>query len=393
LADPVPLAQGIRCHHQSGGRIVIVGNRSSATEGAAAIAAASRENVGGGFFQGCLAKSRGSTPAESKLWREDIYEQIRAMMSLQGSLSIERMCYLMQVSRAGFYRFLQEQMPVQEELEVRSAIQQIALEHRRRYGYRRISAELRRRGMVVNHKRVVRIMREDNLLALRSRKFVVTTDSKHELEVYLNLARRMRLTGVNQLWVADITYIRLQTEFVYLAVILDSFSRRVVGWALERTLSSELVKAALQQAIAERQPKPGLVHHSDRGLQYASWDYVAILEKHQIIPSMSRPANPYDNAGCESFLKTLKQEEIYVCEYGTLEQLRANVEEFIEQYYNRLRLHSALGYRPPEEFEQQAEHNQTADLNVAAVILRFGKSLPGDASRSAGNREPEIAQP
>jgi len=316
------------------------------------------------------------------------------MMSLQGSLSIERMCYLTQVSRAGFYRFLQEQMPVQEELEVQSAIQQIALEHRRRYGYRRISAELRRRGMVVNHKRVVRIMREDNLLALGSRKFVVTTDSKHELEVYLNLARRMRLTGVNQLWVADITYIRLQTEFVFLAVILDGFSRRVVGWALERTLSSELVKAALQRAIAERQPKPGLVHHSDRGLQYASRDYVAILEKHQIIPSMSRPANPYDNAGCESFLKTLKQEEIYVHEYETLEQLRGNIEEFIERYYNRLRLHSALGYRPPEEFEQQAErHTQTADLNVAAVILRFGKSSPSDASHSGGNREPEMAQP
>jgi len=316
------------------------------------------------------------------------------MMSLQGSLSIERMCYLTQVSRAGFYRFLQEQMPVQEELEVQSAIQQIALEHRRRYGYRRISAELRRRGMVVNHKRVVRIMREDNLLALGSRKFVVTTDSKHELEVYLNLARRMRLTGVNQLWVADITYIRLQTEFVFLAVILDGFSRRVVGWALERTLSSELVKAALQRAIAERQPKPGLVHHSDRGLQYASRDYVAILEKHQIIPSMSRPANPYDNAGCESFLKTLKQEEIYVHEYETLEQLRVNIEEFIERYYNRLRLHSALGYRPPEEFEQQAErHTQTADLNVAAVILRFGKSSPSDASHSGGNREPEMAQP
>jgi len=316
------------------------------------------------------------------------------MMSLQGSLSIERMCYLTQVSRAGFYRFLQEQMPVQEELEVQSAIQQIALEHRRRYGYRRISAELRRRGMVVNHKRVVRIMREGNLLALGSRKFVVTTDSKHELEVYLNLARRMRLTGVNQLWVADITYIRLQTEFVFLAVILDGFSRRVVGWALERTLSSELVKAALQRAIAERQPKPGLVHHSDRGLQYASRDYVAILEKHQIIPSMSRPANPYDNAGCESFLKTLKQEEIYVHEYETLEQLRGNIEEFIERYYNRLRLHSALGYRPPEEFEQQAErHTQTADLNVAAVILRFGKSSPSDASHSGGNREPEMAQP
>jgi transposase InsO family protein len=316
------------------------------------------------------------------------------MMSLQGGLSIERMCYLMQVSRAGFYRFLQEQIPVQEELEVRSAIQQIALEHRRRYGHRRISAQLRRRGMVVNRKRVLRIMREDNLLALRSRKFMVTTDSKHELEVYLNLARRMRLTGVNQLWVADITYIRLQAEFVYLAVILDSFSRKVVGWALERTLSSELVKAALQQAIAQRQPKPGLVHHSDRGLQYAAWDYVAILEKHQIIPSMSRPANPYDNAGCESFLKTLKQEEIYVREYGTLEQLQANVEEFIEQYYNRLRLHSALGYRPPEEFEQQAERqNQTADLNVAAVILRFGKSSSGDARRSGDHREAARAQP
>ena len=314
------------------------------------------------------------------------------MMSQQGGLSIEHMCHLMEVSRAGFYRFLQEQVPVQEELEVRSAVQQIALEHRRRYGYRRISAALRRRGMVVNRKRVLRIMREDNLLALRSRKFVVTRDSKHELEVYLNLARRMRLTGVNQLWVADITYILLQAEFVYQAVTLDSFSRKVVGWALERTLSSELVKAALQQAIAERQPKPGLVHHSDRGLQYASWDYVAILEKHQIIPSMSRPANPYDNAGCESFLKTLKQEEIYVREYGTLEQLRANIEEFIEQYYNRLRLHSALGYRPPEEFEQQVERqNQTADLNVAAVILRFGKSSPGDAT--GDRREPERAQP
>jgi putative transposase len=316
------------------------------------------------------------------------------MMSRQGSLSIERMCCLVQVSRARFYRFLQEQVPAQEEMGVRSAIQQIALEHRRRYGYRRIAAELRRRGMVVNHKRVVRIMREDNLLALQSRQFVVTTDSKHELEVYLNLARRMKLTGVNQLWVADITYIRLQTEFVYLAVILDSFSRKVVGWALERTLATQLVKAALEQAIAERQPQPGLVHHSDRGLQYASWEYVAILEKHQIIPSMSRPANPYDNAGCESFMKTLKQEEIYANQYETMEQLRADIGVFIEQYYNRRRLHSALGYRPPEEFEQQTKlHNQAADLNVAAVVLRFGKSFPGDASRSGSNRGSEIVQP
>ena len=167
------------------------------------------------------------------------------------------MCQLAEVSRAGFYRTLQEQRPVEEEMAVRSAIQQIALEHRRRYGYRRISAELRRRGMRVNHKRVARIMREDNLLAMQPKAFVVTTDSSHELEVYLNLASRMKLTGIDQLWVADITYIRLQAEFVYLAVILDAFSRKVVGWALERTLASRLAIAALEQAIAKRQPPRG----------------------------------------------------------------------------------------------------------------------------------------
>jgi putative transposase len=191
-------------------------------------------------------------------------------MSRQGSLSIERMCQLVQVSRAGFYRSLREQGPVQEEMEVRSAIEQIAVEHRRRYGYRRISAELRRRGMLVNHKRVARIMREDNLRAVQPRQFVVTTDSDHELEVYLNLASRMKLTGIDQLWVADITYIRLKVEFVYLAVILDGFSRKVVGWALDRSLASRLAITALEQAIGKRQPPPGLVHHSDRGVQYAS---------------------------------------------------------------------------------------------------------------------------
>jgi transposase InsO family protein len=275
-------------------------------------------------------------------------------MSMQGSLSIERMCYLAQVSRAGFYRSLAEQMPVEEEMEVRSAIQRIAVEHRRRYGYRRITAELRRRGMLVNHKRVARIMREDNLLAVQPPAFVVTTDSDHELEVYLNLASRMKLTGVNQLWVADITYIRLHREFVYLAVILDAYSRKVVGWELDRTLAARLPIAALEKAIAERRPAPGLVHHSDRGVQYASGDYVRILSKHQMISSMSRPANPYDNASCESFLKTLKREEIFANEYRDLDHLRANIEEFIERYYNRCRLHSALGYRSPEEFEQAA---------------------------------------
>jgi len=288
-------------------------------------------------------------------------------MSLQGSLSIERMCQLAQVSRAGFYRSLQEQLPIKEEMEVRSTIQQIALEHRRRYGYRRISAELRRRGMLVNHKRVSRLMREDNLLAVQRRAFVVTTDSKHQLQVYLNLASRLKLTGINQLWVADITYIRLQTEFVYLAVILDAFSRKVVGWALDRTLASRLPKAALAQAITERQPAPGLVHHSDRGVQYASDEYVQVLQQQQMIPSMSRPANPYDNASCESFMKTLKQEEIYVNDYRDLEHLRKNIETFIDQYYNRCRLHSALGYRPPEEFEQALD----SAINSAGATMSF----------------------
>ena len=290
------------------------------------------------------------------------------MMSLQGSLSIERMCKLVGVSRATFYRSLQDQQPVEEEMEVRSAIQEIALAHRRRYGYRRITAELRRRGMPVNHKRVLRMMREDNLLAVQPRAFVVTTDSGHGFEVYLNLAGRMKLTGIDQLWVADITYIRLKAEFVYLAVILDGHSRKVVGWSLDRTLTARLAIAALNQAIVERQPLPGVVHHSDRGVQYACAEYVAALKKHGMIPSMSRPANPYDNASCESFIKTLKREEIYARQYDNLEHLRANIEEFIEEYYNRQRLHSALGYQSPEEFEKQSEFSSAVpDFRSASM--------------------------
>jgi putative transposase len=288
-------------------------------------------------------------------------------MSLQGSLSIERMCQLVPVSRRGFYRSLKDQQPVEEEMEVRSAIQQIALEHRRRYGYRRITAELRRRGMPVNHKRVARIMREDNLLGMQPERFVVTTNSNHKLEIYLNLASRMKLMGINQLWVADITYIRLKAEFVYLAVILDGFSRKVVGWALDHTLAMRLTVGALEQAVESRQPEPGLVHHSDRGLQYASEEYLKVLENNRVIPSMSRPANPYDNASCESFMKTLKREEIYANKYDDLEHLRANIEEFIEQYYNRQRLHSALGYRSPEEFEQQIEATGSAESRSATM--------------------------
>jgi len=290
-------------------------------------------------------------------------------MSLQGAISVERMCQLAQVSRAGFYRSFQQTEPDREEMELRTAIQQIFLEHRRRYGYRRISQELRRRGMVVNRKRVQRLMQTDNLLGLQRRAFVVTTDSKHQFEVYLNLAARVKLTGINQLWVADITYIRLQREFVYLAVILDAFSRKVVGWALDKSLAASLPKAALEMAIAARQPGPGLVHHSDRGVQYASTEYVAVLQQHQIVPSMSRPANPYDNASCESFMKTLKQEEIYLNEYRDLEHLRLNVGDFIEQYYNRCRLHSSLGYQPPEEFEQRLP----APISTAVKIVFFGQ--------------------
>lgn len=273
-------------------------------------------------------------------------------MRLQGSLSVERMCHLAQVSRAGFYRAFQQREPQQEEMELRSGIQQIFLEHRRRYGYRRVSKELRRRGIVVNRKRVQRLMQDDNLLAVQPKAFVRTTNSEHEYEVYLNLASRMKLTGINQLWVADITYVRLQGEFVYLAVILDAFSRKVVGWELDRKMTCNLTKTALERAIAARQPAPGLVHHSDRGVQYAAREYVGLLEQHQIIPSMSRPANPYDNASCESFMKTLKREEIHANDYRDLEHLRQNLKEFIERYYNRVRLHSALGYQPPEEFER-----------------------------------------
>jgi putative transposase len=306
-------------------------------------------------------------------------------MPLQGSLSIEHLCRLAGVSRRGFYRALKERQPAEEEMEVRSAIQQIALEHRRRYGYRRITAELRRRGLQINHKRVARIMREDNLLGIQPKRFVVTTNSNHKLEVYLNLARRMKVTGINQLWVADITYIRLKTEFVYLAVILDAYSRKVVGWALDRTMTARLTIGALEQAIENRHPQPGLVHHSDRGFQYAGADYVALMEKHSMVPSMSRPANPYDNASCESFIKTLKREEIYANQYSNLEHLRANITDFIEEYYNRQRLHSALGYCPPEEFERQNQSSAQTESRSAAI--QFFENNRGNDKNPAGISE------
>jgi len=308
---------------------------------------------------------------------------------MQGSLSVERMCRVAAVSRASFYRWLEPLAPVEEEMEVRAAIQTVVLEHRRRYGYRRVTRELRRRGLLVNHKRVARLMGEDNLLAVQPRAWVATTNSGHELEVYMNLAVRMKVTAINQLWVADITYIRLSAEFVYLAVVLDKFSRKVVGWALGRTLAASLAVAALQQAIEQRQPPPGLVHHSDRGLQYASEEYARVLRLHAVVPSMSRPANPYDNAFCESFMRTLKREEIDARAYRDLDQLRAHVQEFIEQYYNRCRLHSALGYLPPEQFEQEAAINFTGGYDAASMsfsrhreIYRWDRETAKTASPS-----------
>ena len=262
------------------------------------------------------------------------------------------MCRAAGVSRAGFYRFQTAEKPALRDVELRHQIQKIALEWPS-YGSRRITAELQRRGWEVNRKRAQRLMREDNLLCLRKRKFVVTTDSQHGLAVYPNLASSMVVTGVDQLWVADITYIRLEEEFVYLAVILDAYSRRVIGWELDQTLEDSLTLAALAQALRQRQVGPGLVHHSDRGIQYASGDYIARLEQHHIRISMSRKASPWDNAACESFMKTLKYEEVYRTEYRDLADARSRIGEFLEKVYNAKRLHSALDYLSPVEFERQ----------------------------------------
>jgi putative transposase len=264
---------------------------------------------------------------------------------------VNALCQMTGLSRAGYYRWGVPKPRFPVEMEFRDALQKIALESPA-YGYRRITAELNRRGFEVNHKRVLRLMRQDNLLCLRHKAFLVTTDSRHDLPVYPNLARELSPSGVNQLWIADITYIRLRAEFVYLAVVLDAFSRRVIGWALGRTLEAGLALSALSMALRQRQPAPGLVHHSDRGVQYASRDYTDLLKQHKIQISMSRKGNPYDNAACESFMKTLKYEEVYRTEYRDLADAYAQIGEFRERVYNQQRLHSALGYVPPAEFEQ-----------------------------------------
>jgi putative transposase len=267
------------------------------------------------------------------------------------------MCQLAGVSRASFYRCWEQGAPPEAEVGLREAIQQAAIKHRC-YGYRRIQVLIEREGFQVGAKKVRRLMREDNLLAVRRRKFIVTTDSDHPFQVYPNLAEHLVLSNVNQLWVADLTYVRLQSEFVYLAVVLDAWSRRVVGWALGRSLESALPLLALGRAVASRQPQPGLVHHSD----------------------------PWENGKCESFMATLKREQIDARPYTSLEELERDIQEFIDQTYNRVRLHSALTYLSPEQFEARQAQAKTTPPWLPAVLSlsRHEEVSPGPAPLSGG---------
>lgn len=266
------------------------------------------------------------------------------------TLSVRRLCRLLGVSRSWYYAHPTADALVERDLDLRDAIERVTLEFPG-YGYRRVTHALRREGWSVNHKRVLRVMRQDSLLCQLKRRFLVTTDSAHGLPTYPNLLAQTMLSAPNQAWVADITYVRLPTSFVYLACVLDAYSRRCVGWKLSRQIDTQLTLDALEMALTQRHPAPGLMHHSDRGVQYASLAYVTRLEQAGAQVSMSAKGNPYDNAKAESFFKTLKREEVYLQEYRTFAEAETDLGHFIEAVYNQKRLHSSLGYLPPVEFE------------------------------------------
>jgi transposase InsO family protein len=265
-------------------------------------------------------------------------------------VSVRSLCELFGVSRSWYYDKPDAAEKAQRDVELRDAIERIVLEFPG-YGYRRVTEQLRREEWDVNHKRVLRVMRQESLLCQLKKGFVATTDSSHSHRTYPNLLEGFALNSLHCAWVADITYIRLPTCFVYLAVILDAYSRKCIGWSLSRFIDARLTLAALRMALRERQPPRGFIHHSDRGVQYASHEYIQVLESAGARISMSGKGNPYDNAKAESFFKTLKREEVYLKEYRSLEEADANIGHFIEDVYNNKRLHSSLGYLPPVEFE------------------------------------------
>ncbi len=276
-----------------------------------------------------------------------------------GQLSVNRLCSDLRVSRSGYYAWMErDQMldPDVHKMKIKNEIEEIAVDFPK-YGYRRVKVELDRRGSKANHKVVYGIMKENNLLCRKKRFVPKTTDSEHNFPIYSNLTKDLVVTGINQYWAADITYIRLVQEFVYLAVIIDVFSRKCIGWKLGRDIDAKLALAALDMALSNRKGTnlSSLIHHSDQGVQYASSEYVNRLQENGIRISMSRKGNPYDNPFAETFIKTVKYEEVYLWEYETFEEAHKNIKKFIELVYNKKRVHSSLGYITPEEFEMSEE--------------------------------------